>query len=62
MHAMLSLHSGTLPPMINCDDPVCGCTPAIVREKRTANIRRALVWNSDRGMKNAAVLIAACDG
>lgn len=59
VHAMLAIRSGMLPPMINCEDPVGDDGVDLVREAREAKPRRVLVWTSDRGIKNAAVLAAA---
>jgi 3-oxoacyl-[acyl-carrier-protein] synthase II len=60
VHACLALSGGVLPPLINCDDPVRDCPLPIVRQKRAADLGRVLVWNSDRGIKNTAVLVSAC--
>jgi 3-oxoacyl-[acyl-carrier-protein] synthase II len=61
VHAMLAMRSGVVPPTINCDDPVGAEGVDLVRERRAARPRRILVWTSDRGIKNAAVVAAALE-
>lgn len=56
VHAMLAMRTGIVPPMINCEEPVPHPGVDLVREPRAAKPRRVLVWTSDRGIKNAAVL------
>jgi len=60
-HAMLSMRRGVVPPIINCDEPEVEHPVDLVREPRQTRLRRALVWTSDRGIKNASVLAAAVD-
>ncbi|HEX6086957.1 MAG TPA: beta-ketoacyl synthase N-terminal-like domain-containing protein [Thermoanaerobaculia bacterium] len=59
VHAMLAIHGGVMPPMINCEEPAADANVDLVREPRAASMKRVLVWTSDRGIKNAAVLAAA---
>jgi 3-oxoacyl-[acyl-carrier-protein] synthase II len=61
VHAMLAIKSGVLPPMINCQEPVGNEHIDFVREAREARPKRILVWTSDRGIKNAAILAAALE-
>jgi 3-oxoacyl-[acyl-carrier-protein] synthase II len=60
VHAMQSIRQGVLPPTINCDDPLTSDVD-VVRHARPAQPRRVLVWTSDRGIKNAAVLAGALE-
>ena len=63
VHAMLAMRHGVIPPMINCDEPVAAAAGVdLVSKARPAQPRRVLVWTSDRGIKNAAVLAAALEG
>lgn len=59
MHAVAGLHSGVVPPVLNCDQPDPRCALAFVRQAQKLAPKRALVWNSDRGVKNVAVLAGA---
>jgi len=59
LHALSALRSGTVPPLIGCEQVDPRCAMALVREARALGPRRALVWSSDRGVKNAAVLVGA---
>jgi 3-oxoacyl-[acyl-carrier-protein] synthase II len=59
VHAMLAMRHGVLPPAINCDEPVDAADVDLVSTARSARPRRVLVWTSDRGIKNAAVVAAA---
>ena len=59
VHAMLAIRYGVLPPTINCDEPVDAGNVDLVSTARPAQPRRVLVWTSDRGIKNAAVVAAA---
>jgi len=61
VHAFLALKNGVVPPTLNCDDPVPECALPIVHEARAAELGKVLVWNSDRGLKNAALLIGSCE-
>jgi 3-oxoacyl-(acyl-carrier-protein) synthase len=58
VHACFAIALRTLPPLANCDAANAPGLP-LVDQARPADLRRVLVWNSDRGMKNAAVLVAA---
>jgi 3-oxoacyl-[acyl-carrier-protein] synthase II len=61
VHAMLAMRQGVVPPTINCDDPVDADGVDLILEARPAQPRRVLVWTSDRGIKNAAVVAAALE-
>jgi hypothetical protein len=58
---MLARRQGVVPPTINCDDPVDADGVDLILEARPAQPRRVLVWTSDRGIKNAAVVAAALE-
>lgn len=59
VHALMAIEAQVVPPLINClrPDPRCG-VPFVDRPQGCC-YRRALVWNSDRGLKNVAMLIAS---
>jgi 3-oxoacyl-[acyl-carrier-protein] synthase II len=60
VHGMLAMRRGVLPPTINSTSPVPSADGMdLVRSARAASPRRLLVWTSDRGIKNAAVVAAA---
>jgi 3-oxoacyl-(acyl-carrier-protein) synthase len=58
VHAMLSMQRDLVPPILNCDEPLKEFDIPFVRQAQAMLINRALVWNSDQGIKNAAVLAA----
>jgi 3-oxoacyl-[acyl-carrier-protein] synthase II len=60
VHAFLAMKQGVLPPTINCDEPAPECALPVVHQARAADLHKVLVWNSDRGIKNAAMLIGDC--
>lgn len=60
LHAFSSIRDSVLPPMLNCDNPIPGCVLPLVHNTSPASLNKVLVWTSDRGMKNAAMLIGAC--
>jgi 3-oxoacyl-(acyl-carrier-protein) synthase len=57
VHALAGLHQDVMFPMINCDNPDPACDLPFVHTPRDCRHNRALVWNSDRGIKNGAVLL-----
>ena len=56
-HAFLAFDRQIAPPMINCDEPLPEYELRIVHQPCRDPLRRALIWSSDRGIKNAAVLV-----
>lgn len=60
LHAFSSIRSSVLPPILNCENPAPDCVLPLVQEARPASLKKVLVWTSDRGIKNAAMLIGAC--
>jgi 3-oxoacyl-(acyl-carrier-protein) synthase len=57
VHALLAMEQGVVPPMINCDEPLPQYRLNVAHEPCVCKIRNALIWTSDRGVKNAAVLL-----
>jgi 3-oxoacyl-[acyl-carrier-protein] synthase II len=58
VHAMLAMRDNVIPPIVNCDDPIEQFDIPFVREPQPMQLNTALVWNSDQGIKNAAVMAA----
>jgi 3-oxoacyl-(acyl-carrier-protein) synthase len=56
-HALMAMKKQTVPPTINCHDPIPEYRLNIAQRPCSRKIDRALVWTSDRGIKNAAVLV-----
>jgi 3-oxoacyl-[acyl-carrier-protein] synthase II len=59
VHALLAMRGGVIPPTINCDDPVDASGVDLVTETRRARPGGVLIWTSDRGVKNAAIVAVA---
>ncbi len=59
IHALLALERQVVPPLINCFKPDPQCPIHFSDQAQIRRYERALVWNSDRGMKNIAVLLGA---
>ncbi len=59
-HAFMAIRHGVIPPLTNCRDLVPGCTMPFVRAAGAAPVKHAVVWTSDRGIKNAAVVVGSC--
>ncbi len=57
LHAAMAMRRKLLPPLLNCENPVPQSSFTFVREALPRAIRRAMVWNDDRGVKSAAVLL-----
>lgn len=62
VHAALSLRRGVVPGLANCDDPDPECPVYFTPTPAPMDGNRALVWNSDRGVKNVAVVAGAVPG
>jgi 3-oxoacyl-[acyl-carrier-protein] synthase II len=58
-HAMLALHHQMVPPLINCEQPDQACAVHFVAQPEERCYDRVLVWNSDCGVKNVAMLVGA---
>jgi 3-oxoacyl-[acyl-carrier-protein] synthase II len=56
IHAVLALRGGVTPPLRNCDDLDPGCPVHRVTSAGPLTRDRVLVWNSERGVKNVAML------
>jgi 3-oxoacyl-[acyl-carrier-protein] synthase II len=57
VHSLLAMEQGVVPPMINCDEPLPQYQLNVAHEPCVRKVRNALIWTSDRGVKNAAVLL-----
>jgi len=58
-HAALALEEGIVPALGNCQDPDPRCPVYFLTQAERRPYNRSLVWNSDRGIKNIAVLVGA---
>jgi 3-oxoacyl-[acyl-carrier-protein] synthase II len=58
-HAMMALRHQTIPPLINCKQPDRDCAVHFVALPEERHYNRVLVWNSDCGVKNIAMLVGA---
>ncbi len=61
-HALMALQRAVIPPLINCDQPDPRCALRFVDRPEEQRYDRALVWNSDQGVKNVAILIGTYGG
>jgi 3-oxoacyl-[acyl-carrier-protein] synthase II len=61
VHAMKAIRDGVVPHVINCDDPDPALPIPVVRQPCTSQVRRAIAWISDRGVKTAAVAVSRWD-
>lgn len=59
IHALLGMRDAVVPPMINCDDPDPLCKLKFAHKPEPLSYRRAMVWNSDRGIKNVALVLGS---
>jgi 3-oxoacyl-[acyl-carrier-protein] synthase II len=60
-HAIMALQKQVVPPLINCFEPDPQCSISFLDHLEKREYSRALVWNSERGIKNVAVLIGSAD-
>jgi len=58
LHACAAVRDGVVPPLIHCDEPDPRCRLDLVHRARPVEPGRALVWNSDRGVKHVAISVA----
>jgi 3-oxoacyl-(acyl-carrier-protein) synthase len=56
VHAALALHDGVAPPLVNCTEPDPECAVPFLTAPEPLRKDAAIVWNSDRGVKNVAVV------
>src|SRR5260370_30506617 len=56
-HAFLAMDREIAPPMINCEEPLPQYEIHFLHQACRRSLDRALVWSSDRGIKNAAVVV-----
>jgi len=62
-HAVLSMRDGVVPPLLNRETPDPSCALTFAGPGCRRALDRVLVWTSDRGAKNVAMLVArASDG
>jgi len=59
IHALMALKQQVIPPLTNCEQPDPDCPIHFARHATPQVYDRALVWNSDRGVKNVAVLVSS---
>lgn len=57
VHAAMALHAQVIPPLLNCFQPDPRCAVHFVTHPESQAYDHALVWNSDRGAKNSALLL-----
>lgn len=57
VHALRAVARGLLPPTVGCDAPDPACALPLVHEVAHRPLARALVWASDEGRKNVALLL-----
>jgi 3-oxoacyl-[acyl-carrier-protein] synthase II len=55
-HAALALRHSVIPPLV-CREPDPACAVTCLAQAQATRLDRALVWTSDRGVKNVAVLL-----
>jgi 3-oxoacyl-(acyl-carrier-protein) synthase len=59
VHACLSIKQQVLPPLINCIHPDPRCKVRFLPTVGHSQFKRAMVWNSDRGIKNVAIILGS---
>jgi 3-oxoacyl-[acyl-carrier-protein] synthase II len=60
-NAFLAMDRQTAPPMINCDEPLPQYELRVLHQAYRGPLHRVLVWSSDRGIKNAAVVVGCVE-
>jgi 3-oxoacyl-(acyl-carrier-protein) synthase len=58
VHALLALRRGVAPALANCDDPDPDCPIPHLSRTEPLAAARVMVWNSERGVKNVALVAA----
>ena len=58
-HALLSLRRGIAPPLPNCEEPDPRCPVHRLTKPEPLGRDAVLVWNSERGIKNVAVVVGS---
>lgn len=61
VHAMVALRRGVAPPLLNCEDLDPRCPVHHLTSPAALAAGNVLVWNSDRGVKNVAVVAGSAD-
>lgn len=59
VHAVMAVRERVVPALANCDDPDPRCSIHFLTRPERGAYRHALVWQSDRGVKNVALLVGA---
>jgi len=59
VHACLAIKRKVLPPLINCIHPDPRCKVRFLPVAEKSQFKRAMVWNSDRGIKNVAMVLGS---
>jgi 3-oxoacyl-[acyl-carrier-protein] synthase II len=61
VHAMVALRRGVTPPLPNCEDPDPRCPVHHLTGPEALAAADVLVWNSERGVKNVAMVAGRLD-
>jgi 3-oxoacyl-[acyl-carrier-protein] synthase II len=59
IHSLFSVDRGVAPALANCDDPDPRCPVRFLRRPEPMRAGRAVVWNSQRGVKNVAMVVGS---
>ncbi len=59
VHAAMGMEQQVVPALANCADPDPHCALYFLERPERRSYRRSVVWTSDRGVKNAALVVGA---
>jgi 3-oxoacyl-[acyl-carrier-protein] synthase II len=59
IHSLFAVERGVAPGLANCDDPDPRCPVHFLRRPEPMQSGRVVVWNSQRGVKNVAVVVGS---
>jgi 3-oxoacyl-[acyl-carrier-protein] synthase II len=59
IHGVMAIHDQVVPSLWNCEDPDPRCPIHFISQPEQKQYQRSLVWNSDYGIKNVAVVLGA---
>ena len=59
VHAAMGMEQQVVPALANCADPDPACALHFLGRPERRSYRRSVVWTSDRGVKNAALVVGA---
>jgi 3-oxoacyl-[acyl-carrier-protein] synthase II len=62
VHAVLSIRDEVIPPLTNCHEVDSRCPVDVVPERRPRARDPLLVWQSDAGLKNIAMVVRPVNG